>query len=64
MSKIKRFKVRGGREIEVVPRRSSKRDPKQPMFGGPESVIGQRVQQDLDYMVLGDFLHETGKEDG
>ena len=59
MNEIKRFKVRGGREVEVVRRRRSKRNPKQPAFGGPESVLGERVQKDLDYMVLGDILHAT-----
>ena len=56
MNEVKRFKVRGSREIEVV-RRRSKRKPEQPAFGGPESALGERVQKDLDYMVLGDILH-------
>ena len=63
MSKVSYVKDKQGNEVEVVTRRKKRKKPS-PMFGGPESVIGQRVQQDLDYMVLGDFLHEIGKEDG
>ena len=45
-----------GREVEVVTRPASKkrqaRESQRPMFGGPESVIGERVQKDLDNEVV------------
>ena len=50
--KIQTVTDRAGREIEVVTRRRRKR----PMFGGTESVIGERVQKDLDAKVLGDLF--------
>ena len=52
---MERFKIRN-QEVEVI-RRRSKRKLERPLFGGPESVLGQSVQKDLDDMVLGDILH-------
>ncbi len=49
--KIQTVTDRAGREVEVVTRRR-----KRPMFGGTESVIGERVQKDLDAKVLGDLF--------
>ena len=65
MSRVKTIRSRGGHEIEVVTRTPSKkrqaRESQRPMFGGPESVLGERVQKDLDnevvYAVLGDILN-------
>lgn len=63
--KIKTVTGKDGREIEVVTRAASKkrlaRDARKPLFGGPESVIGERVQKDLDnaliYAALGEMLN-------
>ena len=65
MSRVKTIRSRGGHEIEVVTRSPSRkrraRESQRPMFGGPESVIGERVQKDLDnevvYAALGDILN-------
>jgi hypothetical protein len=55
MSKmIKTVTGKDGREIEVVTRPSRKRNT-QPMFGGPESVMGGGVQKDMDAKVMGDL---------
>jgi hypothetical protein len=57
-----------GREVEVVTRR--RRPPvetaeaNRPIFGGPKSIVGQRVQRDLDATVLGDLLHAAEARDG
>lgn len=52
-----------GHDVEVVTRPSSEkrkaRESQRPMFGGPESVIGERVQKDLDYYFLGDILNRS-----
>ncbi len=67
MSRVKTIHSRGGHEIEVVvrpPRKRQAREPQRPMFGGPESVIGERVQKDLDnaliYAALGEILNPQG----
>ena len=64
MSRMKTIRSRGGHEVEVVirpPRKRQARESQRPMFGGPESVIGERVQKDLDnevvYAALGDLLN-------
>ena len=65
MSRVKTIRSRGGHEVEVVTRPTSRkrqaRESQRPMFGGPESVLGERVQKDLDnvlvYAVLGDILN-------
>jgi hypothetical protein len=69
VSRVNKFKMRGGHEVEVVTRPSlgkrQARESQRPMFGGPESVIGERVQKDLDnevvYAVLGDILNPQGE---
>lgn len=64
MSRVKTIRSRGGHEVEVVvrpPRKRQARDSERPLLGGPESVIGERVQKDLDnalmYAALGDILN-------
>jgi len=65
VSRVKTIRSRGGHEIEVVTRPPSRkrqeRESQRPMFGDPESVIGERVQKDLDnavvYAALGDILN-------
>lgn len=65
MNRVNKFKMRGGHEVEVVTRAPSRkrqaRESQRPMFGSPESVLGERVQKDLDnevvYAVLGDILN-------
>ena len=65
MSRVNKFKMRGGHEVEVVTRAPSRkrqaRESQRPMFGGPESALGERVQKDLDneviYAVLGEILN-------
>ena len=65
MSRVNKFKMRGGHEVEVVTRAPSRkrqaRESQRPMFGGPESALGERVQKDLDnevvYAALGDILN-------
>jgi len=65
VSRVKTIRSRGGHEVEVVTRAPSRkrqaRESQRPMFGGPESVIGERVQKDLDneviYAVLGEILN-------
>ncbi len=70
MSRVKTIHSRGGHEIEVVvrpPRKRQAREPQRPMFGGPESVIGERVQKDLDNALLYaslDALMEKKGSDG
>ena len=39
----------------ITPRKD-KQEATRTMHGGPESVMGERGQKDLDYMVLGDLL--------
>ena len=57
-----------GREVEVVTRRRRPHmeaaEAKRPLFGGPESVIGEGVQHDLDQSTLGDLLHALEGRDG
>ena len=57
----RRKTIRGldGTEVEVVTRAASKkrlaRHPdkdKRPLFGGPESILGERVQKDLDNALM------------
>ena len=70
MSRLNKFKMRGGHEVEVVTRTPSRKrrarefPPSRPMFGGSDSVMGERVQKDLDnevvYAVLGDILNPQG----
>lgn len=67
MSRVKTIRSRGGHEVEVVTRPTSRKrqarefPPSRPMFGGPESVMGERVQKGLDnavvYAALGDILN-------
>jgi hypothetical protein len=67
VSRVKTIRSRGGHEIEVVTRTPSRKrrarefPPSRSMFGGSESVIGERVQKDLDneevYAALGDILN-------
>ena len=45
---------KAGREVEVVTRPQRRR--KRPMFGGPESVMGEGVQKDMDATVLEDLF--------
>lgn len=60
MSKnIKIIEGKDGNDVEVVTRSASKkrlaRHPdkdKRPLFGGPESVLGGRVQKDLDNALM------------
>ncbi|MBQ73371.1 MAG: hypothetical protein CMJ67_10750 [Planctomycetaceae bacterium] len=57
MSKnIKIIEGKDGNDVEVVTRAASKRrqarESQRPMFGGPESVIGERVQKDLDNTLM------------
>ena len=69
MSRVKTIRSRGGHEIEVVTRPPSRkrqaRESQRPMFGGPEPVIGERVQKDLDnevvYATLGEVLNPQGE---
>jgi hypothetical protein len=53
--KIKTVTGKDGREIEVVTRRVRKREIR-PMFGGPESVMGEGIQKDMDATVLEDLF--------
>jgi hypothetical protein len=53
--KIKTVTAKDGREVEVVTRPSRKRKVR-PMFGGPESVMGERFQKDMDAVVLEDLF--------
>jgi hypothetical protein len=55
VSRVKTIRSRGGHEVEVVvrpPRKRQARESQRPMFGGPESVIGERVQKDLDNALM------------
>jgi hypothetical protein len=59
MNETKTIRGRNGNEVEVVTRSASKkrlaRHPnkdERPLFGGPESVIGGRVQKDLDNALI------------
>jgi len=56
VSRVKTIRGTNGHKIEVVTRTPSKkrraRESQRPMFGGPESVIGERVQKDLDNEVV------------
>ena len=69
MSRMKTIRGRDGHEVEVVTRATSKkrraRDSERPLFGGPESVLGERVQKDLDneviYAALGEVLNPQGE---
>ena len=69
MSRMKTIRGRNGHEVEVVTRAASKkrqaRDSERPLFGGPESVLGERGQKDLDnevvYAVLGEVLNPQGE---
>lgn len=62
---LKIIRSKNGHEVEVVtrapPRKRQARESQRPMFGGPESIIGERVQKDLDnalvYASLGDILN-------
>jgi hypothetical protein len=58
MSKmIKTVTGKDGQEVEVVTRPARRRRTRntQPMFGGPESVMGGGVQKDMDAKVMGDL---------
>ena len=45
-----------GMTVEVVTRPARRRTRNtQPMFGGPESVMGGGVQRDMDAAVMGDL---------
>lgn len=69
MSRVKTIRGRGGHEIEVVTRAPSKkrqpRESERPLFGGPESVLGERAQKGLDnavvYAPLGEILNPQGE---
>lgn len=55
MSRVKTIRSRGGHEVEVVvrpPRKRQARESQRPLFGGSESVIGGRVQKDLDNALM------------
>ena len=54
---IKTVTGKDGQEIEVVTRPARRRTKNtQPMFGGPESVMGAGLQKGLDAMVLEDLF--------
>ena len=58
MSKmIKTVTGKDGQEVEVVTRPARRRTKNtQPMYGGPESVMGGGIQKDMDAMVMGDLF--------
>ena len=54
MHEVKHIRSRGGHEVEVVTRRSKRQaqESQRPLFGGPEPVLGERVQKDLDNALM------------
>jgi len=55
MNRVKTVRGKDGHEVEVVvrpPRKRQARESQRPMFGGSESVIGERVQKDLDNSLM------------
>ena len=68
MNETKTIRGCNGNEVEVVTRSASKkrqaRESQRPMFGGPESILGGRVQKDLDNEVVYASLDALMKSKG
>ena len=66
MHDVKHIRSRGGHEVEVVTRRAKRQatEDRRPPFGGPESVLGERVQKDLDNALMYASLDTLTKRKG